>query len=73
MVREERPIVFTILMFERKGQCQIKTTDHRGENCHYLQKTRPGGHTHRLYLADDMLAITEELNNKGYSVLFEVD
>ena len=72
-MNEERPIIFTILMFERKGQCQIKTNDPRGENCHYLQKTRPGGHTHRLYLADDMLAITEELNNKGYAVLFEVD
>ena len=72
-MNEERPIVFTILMFERKGSCQIKTTDPRGENCRYLQKIRHGGYTHRLYLADDMLDITEELNNKGYAVLFEVE
>ena len=69
---ENRPIVFTIT---RRGDrdCLISTKDPRGKSCEYVDKALEGGFSFRIDLFDDMRAIAEELNNKGYAVLFEVD
>ena len=71
-MHEERPIVFTIT---RRGErdCFISTKDPRGESCEYISEALEGGFSFRLDLFEDMCAIAEELNNKGYAVLFEVD
>lgn len=72
MINEERPIVFTIT---RRGErdCFISTKDSRGEDCEYISKALEGGFSFYTDLFEDMIAIAEELNDKGYAVLFEVD
>lgn len=71
---EERPIVFTITLSEKYHRnCYISTKDIRGKDCEYIREALEGGRSHMVDLFDDMCAIAEELNNKGYAVLFEVD
>lgn len=73
-MNEERPIVFTITLSEKYHRnCYISTKDIRGAGCEYIREALEGGHSHMSDLFDDMCAISEELNNKGYAVLFEVD
>lgn len=73
-MNEERPIVFTITLNDKYHRnCYISTKDIRGMNCDYIKEALDGGNSYMSDLFDDMCAITEELNNKGYAVLFEVD
>lgn len=68
----DSPIVFTITRRGKKD-CRIRTKDPRGADCEYIDKALEGGFSFGTDLFDDIVAITEELNNKGYSVLFKVD
>jgi NAD+--asparagine ADP-ribosyltransferase len=60
---EERPIVFTITDLGNKNY-KIITKDPRGEDYNKVC-------TQALFYS--IRTTTEELNNKGYAVLFEVD
>lgn len=60
---EDRPIVFTISDLKNKNY-MVTTKDPRGEQLN-TNKTQA--------LFYKMCRISEELNNKGYAVLFEVD
>ena len=68
MNREERPIVFTVTMITRNfgGLFGIKTTDSRANNWHRID-------IGVIELFTTMQEISEEFNDKGYAVLFEVD
>ena len=68
MNREERPIVFTVSQVTQNfgGLFQIKTKDRRVDNWHRIDI----GVTE---LFTTMEEVSEEFNEKGYAVLFEVD
>ena len=68
-MHEERPIVFTVSRITRNfgGLYHIRTKDSRaGEHNDYMD-------VGVRQLFDILEEITEDLNDEGYSVLFEVD
>ena len=69
-MNEERPIVFTITEYMKFGSSRlfydVKTPDTRGADAN-LEELLP------VQVFTAMRTIAEELNNKGYAVLFEVD
>lgn len=67
-MNEERPIVFTISKITDNfgGLCLIKTKDSRADGCTYTD-------VGVVQLFEIMCVISEEFNDKGYAVLFEVD
>ena len=68
MNREERPIVFTIQK-QCRDDCEMYnliTKDTRG-------RYESAWSIYANELFNIMVDISEELNNKGYAVLFEVD
>ena len=65
-MNEDRPIVFTISKADDKGNVfRVKTKDPRGEYMNGLMTTN-------IWFSY-LVKLAEELNNKGYAVLFEVD
>ena len=65
-MNEERPIVFTITRADSHSDVfKVKTKDPRGE---YMN----GMMTANIWFSY-LVKLSEELNNKGYAVLFEVD
>lgn len=65
MIREDRPIIFTISDKNGKGVYRVRTNDPRGS---YMN-----GLTTRNILFNWLVRLTEEFNEQGYAVLFEVD
>ena len=71
MNREERPIVFTISQITRNfgGLFEIKTKNPNGKDFNKVCPDEVG--ITQLYTT--LEEISEDLNDKGYAVLFEVD
>lgn len=71
MNREELPIVFTVRRNDDLLHYSISSTDSRAK--HSVGKPIKFTAVKSNTIFDDMVFITQELNAKGYAVLFEVD
>ena len=67
MIREERPIVYTITE-EDDSHCKLYTTDNRVE-----ARDRMISSVANSKLVNTMIVVSTLLNNEGYAVLFEVN
>lgn len=70
---DDKTIVFKITSSDKyHHSCYISAIDDRGKDCEYITEILDNGHSHYIDLFEDMLAITDEFNKKGFSVKFEV-
>ena len=70
---KERPIVFTIQSGYMHHNVKIITKDPRARKSKHYSNCVGGEGIAFLDLFDVVTNISEELNGKGYAVLFEVD